>query len=76
MLKYEIKSDSLSSMTGYDMDMEDVEIELARDTVQHSLEPYVVVLGKAEKESNERSSVTSIMLTSLIFKIDIYCRAL
>jgi hypothetical protein len=65
MLKYEIKSDSLSSMTGYDMDLEDVEIELARDTVQHNLEPFVVILGnvdKVEQESNERSSVTAITM--------------
>ena len=65
-MKYEIKSDSLSSMTGYDMDMEDVEIELARHTIEPDIEPYIMVLDKVGEESNKRNTVIFLLLLLIL----------
>ena len=54
-----MKSDSLSTMSGYGVDEEDVEIEMSRPVAEQDLEPAVTILNNRVIERNERSRDTT-----------------
>ena len=69
MIKHDITSDSLRSMTGYDYDLPDLEIELAGQ-VNHGLEPNVIIIGTASHENQNiarqvhcHNNISALLLT-------------
>ena len=55
MIELDLMSMSSSSMSGYDIDVEDVEIELRRDRFLLASYPHIVVLDDSDSwEHDER----------------------